>query len=786
VATSDTFFGKSIKRREDPKLITGKGNYVDDVKMPGTLYASFVRSPHAHAKINGIDSTAAKALKGVVAVYTGKEMIDSGVKPIPVGWLLPNIKVPAHYPMPADRARYMGDPVAVVIAETPYIAKDAAELVQVDYEPLPVVVQGIDAVKKGAAVVHDDVPDNVSFRWSLGNKPETDAAFASAKTVVKQRFVNHRLIPNAIETRSMLASANPGTGEVTLWLNTQNPHVHRLLMAAFVLGMPEHKLRVISPDVGGGFGSKIFIYPEECVLTWATRLLLRPIKWSAERREAFLTDAHGRDHVTEAAIALDGDGKITGLRASTVANLGAYLSLFAPAVPTYLYGTMLSGAYKIPAVHCEVQGVLTNTTPVDAYRGAGRPEACYLVERLVDLAAAATGRDPVALRRLNFIPKDAFPYQTPVAVMYDSGNYTGALDKALAMLDLPKVRAEQAKARKEGRLLGIGFSTYVEACGLAPSQVAGALGAQAGLYESATVRVHPTAKVTVFTGSQAHGQGHETTFAQIAADELQMPMEDIEIVHGDTALVPFGMGSYGSRSAPVGGSAIYMSAQKIKEKAKKIAAHLLEANEADVTYEKGKFSVKGSPDRFKTFGDVALMAYLAHNLPKGLEPGLEALSFFDPGNFVFPFGTHIAVIEILRDTGEVKLVRYLAVDDLGKVINPMIVDGMVHGGIAQGVSQALWEAAVYDENGQLLTGSMMNYALPHAHDMINLELSRTETPSPVNPLGVKGAGETGTIASTPAIANALMDALSPLGIKHLDMPFSPGRVWEAIQAAGGK
>jgi aerobic carbon-monoxide dehydrogenase large subunit len=786
VATSDTFFGQSIKRREDPKLITGKGNYVDDVKMPGTLYASFVRSPHAHAKIGGIDSTAAKALKGVVAVYTGKEMIDSGVKPIPVGWLLPNIKIPAHYAMPADRARYMGDPVAVVIAETPYIAKDAAELVQVDYEPLPVVVQGVDALKKGAAVVHDDVPDNVSFRWALGNKPETDAAFAGAKTVVKQRFVNHRLIPNAIETRSMLASSNPGTGEVTLWLNTQNPHVHRLLMSAFILGMPEHKLRVISPDVGGGFGSKIFIYPEECVLTWATRLLSRPIKWSAERREAFLTDAHGRDHVTEAAIALDEGGKITGLRASTVANLGAYVSLFAPAVPTYLYGTMLSGAYKIPAVHCEVQGVLTNTTPVDAYRGAGRPEACYLVERLIDLAAAATGRDPVALRKLNFIPQDAFPYQTPVAVMYDSGNYTGALDKALAMLDLPKVRAEQAKARKEGRLLGIGFSTYVEACGLAPSQVAGALGAQAGLYESATVRVHPTAKVTVFTGSQAHGQGHETTFAQIAADELQMPMEDIEIVHGDTGIVPFGMGSYGSRSAPVGGSAIYMSAQKIKEKAKKIAAHLLEANEADVTYEKGKFSVKGSPDRFKTFGDVALMAYLAHNLPKGLEPGLEALSFFDPGNFVFPFGTHIAVIEVLRDTGEVKLVRYLAVDDLGKVINPMIVDGMVHGGIAQGVSQALWEAAAYDENGQLLTGSMMSYALPHAHDMINLELARTETPSPVNPLGVKGAGETGTIASTPAIANALMDALSPLGIKHLDMPFSPGRIWEAIQAAGGK
>ncbi len=784
MATQERMFGASIKRREDPRLITGKGNYVDDVKLPGTTYAAFIRSPHAHARIVSIDSGAALKLPGVLAVYTGKEMADSGVKPIPVGWLLPNIKIPAHMPLAVDRARYMGECVAVVIAESPYLAKDAAELVQVEYDVLPAAVEGIDAIKPGAAKVHDEIADNVCFRWTLGDKAAADAAFKGAAKVVKQHFVNHRLIPNAIETRSMLASANPGTGEVTLWLNSQNPHVHRLLMAAFILGMPEHKLRVISPDVGGGFGSKIFIYPEECILTWATRKLLRPIKWSAERREAFMTDAHGRDHVTDAEMALDASGRITGLRVSTVANLGAYVSLFGPAVPTYLYGTMVSGCYQIPAIHVDVAGVLTNTTPVDAYRGAGRPEACYLIERLADLAAHAVGQDRLEFRRKNFIPKESFPYQTPVAVMYDSGNYPGALDKALKILDLPRFQVEQEEARKAGRLLGIGYSTYVEACGLAPSQVAGALGAQAGLYESATVRVHPTAKVTVFTGSHSHGQGHETTFAQIAADELQMPMEDIEIVHGDTGIVPFGMGSYGSRSGPVGGSAIFMSAQKIKEKAKKIAAHLLEANEADVTFEGGKFAVKGSPDRFKTFGDVALMAYLAHNLPKGLEPGLEALSFFDPGNFVFPFGTHIAVVEILRETGEIKLVRYIAVDDLGRVINPMIVDGMVHGGIAQGVSQALWEAASYDESGQLLTGSMMNYALPHAHDMISLELDRTETPSPVNPLGVKGAGETGTIASTPAVANAVMDALAPLGIKHLDMPFSPGRVWEAMRAAG--
>jgi aerobic carbon-monoxide dehydrogenase large subunit len=778
------FFGSSIKRREDPRLITGRGNYVDDVKVPFCTYAAFVRSPHAHAKISSIDSSAARAMKGVLAVYTGKDLADGGIKPIPVGWLLPDIKVPAHYPLAVGKARFMGEAVAVVIAENPYLARDAAELVEVDYEVLKPAVEGIDAVKPGASQLFDDVPGNVSFRWQLGDQAATDKAFAAAAKVVKQRFVNHRLIPNPIEPRACLANANPATGDITLHVTSQNPHVHRLIMAAFILGIPEHKLRVISPDVGGGFGAKIFIYPEECVAVWASRALGRPVKWTSERREAFLSDAHGRDHVSEAELALDKDGHITGLRVDTVANLGAYLSLFAPAVPTYLYGTLLSGCYKIPAIHCKVVGVLTNTTPVDAYRGAGRPEACYLIERMVDLSAQAAGIDVVEFRRKNFIPADAFPYQTPVAVCYDSGNYPKALDKALALADYKGLRDLQAKARAQGRLVGIGFSTYVEACGLAPSQVAGALGAQAGLYESANVRVHPTGKVSVYTGTHSHGQGHETTFAQVVADELQVPIDDIEIVHGDTGQVQFGMGSYGSRSGPVGVSAIYMSLQKVKEKAKKIAAHLLEANEADVVYQGGQFSVKGSPGKSKSFFDVSLMAYLAHNLPKGLEPGLEAISFFDPGNFVFPFGTHLSCVEIDKQTGRVKVLKYVAVDDLGRVINPMIVDGMVHGGIAQGISQALLEAAHYDENGQLITGSFMNYAMPHADDFPSPSLDRTETPSPVNPLGIKGAGETGTIASTACVANAVNDALSTLGIKHLDMPLSPGRIWDAIKASG--
>ncbi|MBI3457390.1 MAG: molybdopterin-dependent oxidoreductase [Candidatus Rokubacteria bacterium] len=779
-------FGSSIKRREDPRLITGKGLFTDDVKLPGQTYAVFVRSPHAHARIRRVDVSRAKQVPGVVAAFTGKDLADGGVNPLPCGWLLPDIKIPEYRAIATSKVHFVGHAVAVVIGETPYAAKDGADAVTADYETLPAVTDGEKAVAKGAPQLHENAPNNVAFTWAIGDKEKTDAAIRSAARVVKQRLVNQRLIPNAIEPRASLASYNQVTGDLTVWITSQNPHVHRLLMAAFVLGMPEHKVRVIAPDVGGGFGSKIFLYPEEVTVSWASKAIGRPVKWTAERRESYLTDAHGRDHITEAEMAVDKDGKIVGLRVRTNANLGAYLSTFAPLIPTYLYGTLLSGLYEIPSIYCEVVGAFTSTTPVDALRGAGRPEATYVVERLCDLTARAVGMDPVEFRRKNFIPASKFPYQTPVAFQYDSGNYGPALDRALQILDYKKLRAEQEAGRRQGRYLGIGFSTYIEACGPAPSQVAGALGAQAGLWESAHVRVHPTGKVTVYTGSHAHGQGHETTFAQLAADELGLPLEDVEIVHGDTAAIPMGMGTYGSRSAAVGGAAIYASIQKIKEKGKKIAAHLLEASEADVEYADAKYFVKGSPGRNKTFQDVSLMAYLAHNLPKGLEPGLEATSFWDPPNFVFPFGTHIAVVEVEPETGRVKILRYVAVDDVGRVINPMIVDGMVHGGITHGAGQALWEYAAYDQSGQLLTGSLMDYALPKADDLPSFETDRTVTPSPVNPMGVKGAGETGTIASTAAVANAVLDALAPLGISHIDLPLTPARIWAAVQAARKK
>jgi len=542
---------------------------------------------------------------------------------------------------------------------------------------------------------------------------------------------------------------------------------------------------VIAPDVGGGFGSKIFLYNEEVVCSWASRQIKRPIRWTSTRREAYLTDAQGRDHVTEAELALSKDGKMLGLRVKTTANLGAYLSTFAPAVPTFLYGTLLNGVYTLGAIHVEVTGVFTNTTAVDAYRGAGRPEACYVLERIVDAGAAALKMDPAELRRKNFIPKFSGAYQTHVAVSYDSGDYAGALDKLLQLFDYKKFRAEQAEARTQGRLLGVGFSTYIEACSIAPSKLVGALGAGAGLYESGKVRVHPTGGVTVYTGSHAHGQGHETTFAQLVADDLGIPIEQVEIVHGDTGLIPFGMGTYGSRSASVGGTAIRMSIDKIKEKGKKIAAHLLEASPKDVEYVNGQFQVKGVPSKAVPFGAVALTAYVPHNFPEGLEPGLEETSFYDPSNFCFPFGAHACVVEVEQETGKVKLLRYVAIDDVGNVINPMIVDGMVHGGVAQGVGQALWEGAVYDgDSGQLVTSTMMDYAMPKADMLPMYETGRTVTPTPVNPLGIKGAGETGTIAATPAVVNAVVDALGGLGVDHIEaMPLTPERVWKIIQAA---
>src|SRR5262247_472679 len=792
---TERLFGKSIKRREDPRFITGRGRYVDDLKLPGMTYAAFVRSPHSHARIRSIDVSPAKAHPGVVAVFTGKDM--TGVNSLPCGWDLRKAKnIPGvvqdltmvpHMPLTSDAARHVGDPVAVVIADSQEAAVDAAEKVQIDWEPLPAVTVTERAAQAGAPQIHADAPGNVAFKWEIGDRNATDAAFKSAAVTVKKRIVNQRLVANAMEPRACVARYEDATGDLTLWVTSQNPHVHRLLMCAFVLGIPEHKVRVIAPDVGGGFGSKIFLYNEEVVCSWASRKLKRPVRWTATRREAYLTDAHGRDHVTDAEIALSREGKMLGLRVKTTANLGAYLSTFAPAIPTFLYGTLLNGVYTIGAIHCEVTGVFSNTTAVDAYRGAGRPEACYVLERIVEAGARAINMDVAEVRKKNFIPKFSGAYQTLVAVAYDSGDYAAAFDKLLQIFDYKKFRADQEAARKQGRLLGIGFSTYIEACSIAPSKVVGALGAGAGLYESGKVRVHPTGMVTVYTGSHSHGQGHETTFAQLVADKLKIPIDQVEIVHGDTGSIPFGMGTYGSRSGSVGGTAIQMSLDKVIEKGKKIAAHLLEASPKDIDFSGGQFQVKGAPGKAVPFGAVSLTAYVPHNFPEGVEPGLEETSFYDPSNFCFPFGAHACIVEVDRDTGNVKILRYLAVDDVGNVINPMIVDGMVHGGIAQGVGQALCEGAVYDgQSGQLVTGTMMDYALPKADMLPMYETDRTVTPTPVNPMGVKGAGETGTIAATPAVVNAVVDALAPLGVDHIEeMPMSAQRVWKIIQGAKG-
>lgn len=776
-------FGSSIKRREDPKLITGRAKYTDDIQLHGMLYAGIVRSPMAHARIKSIDSEAALGMDDVVAVYTAADIEASGVPGlVPVGWLLPDLKTPEHKMLAKDKALYVGDGVALVVAESRYALYDAMEAVHVDYEPLGAVANPKKATDDGAPLVHDEVANNIAFDWEIGDKEKTDAAFEKAVHVAKIDLVNNRLIPNAMEPRAALADFNDVTGDLTLYLTTQNPHIHRLLMSLASIGLPEHKIRVIAPEVGGGFGSKIHHYADEALVAWASMQLGRPVKWTATRSETYQTDAHGRDHVTHAEMALDENAKILGFRIDTYANMGAYLSTFAPAVPTYLYGTLMSGEYVIPAIHCHVTGTFTHTTPVDAYRGAGRPEATFVVERIMDQAARVTGLDPTEIRRRNFVAPDAFPFQTEVALAYDSGNYEGALDKALEIIDYPGFRQRQKEARENGKLIGIGFSTYIEACGLAPSAVVGSLGAQAGQWESAVVRVHATGKVTVFSGASGHGQGHETTFAQIAATELGVPYEDIEIVEGDTGAMPHGWGTYGSRSAAVGGSAIVTGARRVVEKAKKIAAHLLEAAEEDLEFENGSFSVKGSPDQSQSLADVALQAYLAHNLPKGLEPALEATAFYDPENFVYPFGTHVAFVEIDPDTGEVELQRYLAVDDVGNVINPLVVDGQVHGGLAQGIGQALFETAVYDEGANLVSGTMMDYAVPKAHYLPDFETDRTVTPCPHNPLGVKGVGEAGSIASPAAVVNAVVDALSHLGVEHIDMPVTPEKVWNAIRA----
>ncbi|GJM31722.1 MAG: carbon monoxide dehydrogenase [Saprospiraceae bacterium] len=784
-----TFIGKSVKRVEDKRFITGKGHYTDDIVLPGMLHAYIIRSPYAHAKIVNIDTSEVADMKGVVAVYTGKDITAAGVNGVPCGWQInfkngDTMKEPPHPLLTADKVRHQGDAVAIVIAETREQARDAADVVEIEYEALPATVNPKDATKSGAPLVHEDAPNNICFDWELGNpKAEVDEAMNGAHHITTLEFTNQRVIPNAIEPRSAIGHYEDATEKYTLYTTSQNPHLTRLLLCAFVLGLPEHKVRVVAPDVGGGFGSKIFHYLEEALVIWCSKQIGRPIKWTAERTESFITDAHGRDHATKAEMGFDKDGKIVGLRVNTYANLGAYLSTFAPAVPTWLHGTLLQGLYTTPKIHIDLVGVFTHTTAVDAYRGAGRPEATYLLERLIDTAALEMKIDPADLRTKNFIPPfDGVKepgYQTQVALQYDSGNYQGVLKRALEMVDYKKFRKEQEAARKEGRLLGIGFSTYIEACGIAPSAVVGALGARAGLFESAQVRVQPTGKVSVYSGSHSHGQGHETTFAQVVADKFGIPMEDIEIVHGDSEAVAFGMGTYGSRSLAVGGSAIVKSIEKVIEKGSKIAAHKLEASAEDLEFANGKWTVKGT-DKSIGFGDVALTAYVPHNYPEGLEPGLDFSSFYDPTNFTYPFGAHIAVVEVDKDTGKVTLKRFIAVDDVGNVINPMIVDGQIHGGIAQGVGQAMFEGAIYDENGQLTNGSYMDYTMPRADDFPSFEIDRQVTPCPHNPLGVKGAGEAGTIGSTPAVVNAVMDALSPFGIKDIQMPLTSERVWRAM------
>ncbi len=784
-AIESGFIGQSLKRKEDARYLTGAGQYTDDVTMANQTHAYFLRSPHAHAKIRSIDTTKAKAAPGVVAVFTGADL--EGVNGLPCGWLITSVdgtpmKEPPHHVLAKGKVRYVGDHVALVIAETRDQAKDAAELIDVDYEVLPAVVNPADALKPGAPQIHDEAPGNKCYTWAIGDKAAVDAAFAKAAHVTKIDIVNNRLIPNAIEPRAAVATYSRSEEAYTLYVTSQNPHVHRLLMTAFVLGLPEHKVRVIAPDVGGGFGSKIYLYSEETAMVWASKRVNRPIKWACERSESFVSDAHGRDHVTHAELALDKDGKFLALRVHTIAAMGAYLSTFASCIPTILYATLLAGQYATPVIYCEVTASFTNTAPVDAYRGAGRPEATYVVERIVHQAAVETGIAQDELRRRNFIR--TFPHQTPVALLYDTGGYDDTLDTAMAMADVKGFPARKAEAAKRGKLRGLGYASYIEACGLAPSNVAGALGARAGLFEAGEVRVHPTGSVTVFTGSHSHGQGHETTFAQVVATRLGIPVENVDVVHGDTGRVLFGMGTYGSRSLSVGGTAIVKAIDKIVAKGKKIAAHLLEAAEADIEFKDGKFGVAGT-DRSKTFGEIALTAYVPHNYPLDkLEPGLNEMAFYDPTNFTFPAGTHICELEIDPDTGVVRIVKFTACDDFGNIINPMIVEGQVHGGLTQGIGQAMLENCVYDqESGQLLTGSFMDYALPRADDVPSFDVATKVTPCTHNPLGAKGCGEAGAIGAPAALMNAVMDALAPAGIKHFDMPATPHRVWQALQTA---
>ncbi len=780
------YVGREIPRKEDPEFLTGQATYVDDMTLPGMVWLGVVRSPYAHARIKGVDVAGALAMPGVLAAFSGQDLAGEWAGPLPVAWpVTEDIKNPPMWPVAKDKVRYQGEPVAVVVAESRALAKDAAEAVAVDYEQLPAVTGVEAALAEGAPILHEEFGTNASYTWTLTNG-DVEKVFAEAPVVVKGRYYLPRLIPSAIEPRGALARANPATGEITLWSSTQIPHITRVTMAAFVLGIPEQKLRVIAPRVGGGFGSKIRVSNEEALCCALSRKLGRPVKWVEERSENYLATHHGRDVLQEIELAADEEGRIRGYRVRLLANMGAYLLLVTPGVP--LLGAFLyCGPYGGEAYHFECTGVFTNTTPTDAYRGAGRPEATYAIELTVDALARRVGKDPVEIRRLNFLPAFTGPTASVGGLQFDSGDYGATLDQALELAGYADLRKEQQRRREQGEVkqLGIGLSTYIEMCGLAPSRVLGSLRYAAGGWDAASVRVLPTGKVEVGIGTTPHGQGHETTFAQIVADDLGVPVEDVDVIFGDTDLVPRGMDTYGSRSLAVGGVAVHRACQKVVEKARKIAAHELEVAEEDLEYEAGSFRVKGAPEKAKTVAELAFSAWTAHNLPDGLEPGLDALAIYDPGNFVFPYGAHVCVVEADTETGQVDILKYVAVDDVGRVINPLVVDGQVVGGVVQGIAEALYEEARYDENGQLLTANMSTYAVPAAPEVPGVTIGRVSIPSSTNELGVKGVGETGTIASPAAVMNAVVDALSHLGVTEVDRPATPENVWRAIQRAKG-
>jgi carbon-monoxide dehydrogenase large subunit len=785
----DGGIGASTKRREDVRFLTGRGRYTDDINLRGQAHAHFLRSQVAHGRIRAIHTADAAAMPGVIRILTAADF--AGVGGLPCGWQVTDrfgkpMQEPKHPVLADGKVRHVGDPIAMVVAETAEQARDAAEAIGLDIEELPAVLNMKDALAAGATRVHDELTSNLCYDWGFveDNREKVNEAFASAAHVTTLELVNNRLVANPMEPRVAVGDYDWSTDHHTLYTTSQNPHVIRLLMGAFVLGIPEHRLRVVAPDVGGGFGSKIYHYAEEAAVTFAAKQLRRPVKWTASRSEAFISDAQGRDHLTRMELALDRDGNFLAIRTETHANMGAYLSTFAPSIPTWLHGTLMAGNYRTPLIYVNVKAVFTNTVPVDAYRGAGRPEATYQLERVIDKAARELGRDPAELRRQNFITE--FPYQTPVAVVYDTGNYHATLDKLLEKADLAGFEARRAASAGRGMLRGFGLAHYIEACGIAPSNLVGQLGARAGLYESATVRVNATGSISIFTGSHSHGQGHETTFAQVVAEMIGIDASQVDIVHGDTSNTPMGMGTYGSRSLAVGGSALVKATNKIINKAKKIAAHLLEAAEADIELKDGKFSVAGT-DKSVEWGGVCLAAYVPHNYPlENLEPGLEETAFYDPSNFTYPAGAYGCEVEVDPDTGKVTICSFTAADDFGNVVNPMIVEGQVHGGLAQGIGQALLENCAYDENGQLLSGSFMDYAMPRADDLPFYSVDHScITPCTHNPLGVKGCGEAGAIGSPPAVVNAVIDALHRAGhthVTHIDMPLSPARVWAAIHA----